>query len=275
MFSGWKCQKDWGLAHPANPEVLIGTRIGKDFDGVTYYGTITKFDKWWQVAYDDGTFGDYSYHDLEKQLEPEDISGWDDKFASFIYHPPDENCSQFLVESKGMTEVRNAAWKLRGAQWKLISVFSNLTYGDYSGAYCPEADFVDEMSTMSRTALVAGHETVEISGLKKIQKWIKSSAKLDAEVAERRRASGRTLRGTGDEETTGQSRNRVLAKFTRPHLKYCLHCKEDDAPLDGCYSCSIAIHRNCAYSQEMDRALETRRGSHWCCPKCWKYMFPN
>jgi hypothetical protein len=34
--------------------------------------------------------------------------------------------------------------------------------------------------------------------------------------------------------------------------------------------------RECAYAQEMDRVLESRRGgSHWACDKCYKYMCPN
>ena len=89
IFSGWKCQKDWGLAHPANPEILVGTRVGKVFDGIVYYGTVSKFDTWWEVAYDDGTNEDYNYHELTIQLEPEDGEGWELLFADFVYHPPD------------------------------------------------------------------------------------------------------------------------------------------------------------------------------------------
>ena len=281
-FSGWKAQKDWGLAHPANPEVLVGHRVSKLFDdGKTHYGTITKFDKWWHVEYEDGMGEDCNYHELQKQLSPEGLEEWDDIFVKFIYHAPDENCTRFLVESKGMPDLADSKWKLRGCKWKLINVFSNLNHGDYSAAYCPEEDYLPTMDPLSRPDLVQSHETVQISTLKQVTKWIAASKKLDDAVATRRRASGRSQRNPSSSSSSSRAvapeqRNRILPKFTGAHKKNCLHCGESDGDLDGCYACALAIHRECAYAQEMDRVLGSRRGgSHWACDKCYKYMYPN
>ena len=278
VFSGWKAQKDWGLAHPANPEVLIGYRVSKLFDdGKHHYGHITKFDKWWHVEYEDGMGEDYNYHELQKDLAPEGTEEWDDIFVKFIYHSPDENCTRFLVESKGMPELENAKWKLRGCKWKLINVFSNIRHGDYSAAYCPEEEYLPAMDPLSRPDLVQSHDCVQISTMKQVNKWILASKKLDDAVATRRQAAGRALRNQPDTSpVTPQQHNKILPKFSGVHKKNCLHCGETDGDLDGCYACSLAIHRECAYAQEMDRVLESRRGgSHWACNKCYKYMYPN
>ena len=279
------------MAHPANPEVIVGTRVGKEFEVtllgtavmVAHYGVITNFEKWWHVEYDDGEAEDYNYHDLCKHLEPEDGGGWDELFSKFIYHPPDMNCTAFLVESKGLTHLPNAAWKIRGSSWNLINVFSNLTYGDYSVVYCPATDFVEEMSLMSRCALVAAHKSVQISSLKKVNQWIQQPARLDAAVAERRRTSGRSTasrsssstRGRRNGNAAGQQEGRVLDVYTRQHSDICLHCKESDGQLDKCFSCPKSIHRECARAEEMDRVLKTRRGDRWCCPVCFHKMYPN
>ena len=62
------------LVNSANPSSFVQKRISKDFDGVTFFGTVTKYDDsddpaFWHVVYDDGDDEDYNKKDLIKALK--------------------------------------------------------------------------------------------------------------------------------------------------------------------------------------------------------------
>mmetsp|Transcript_28314 Transcript_28314/g.32551 ORF Transcript_28314/g.32551 Transcript_28314/m.32551 type:complete len:322 (+) Transcript_28314:236-1201(+) len=62
------------MVRSSEPRSLIQKRVGKDFDGKCYFGTVIKYDDTkqpphWHVEYDDGDEEDYSAHDLIKALK--------------------------------------------------------------------------------------------------------------------------------------------------------------------------------------------------------------
>jgi hypothetical protein len=68
------------LVNSADPFSFVQKRISKDFDGVTFYGTVTKYDDsddpaFWRVVYDDGDAEDYNKKDLIKALRHYGVNG--------------------------------------------------------------------------------------------------------------------------------------------------------------------------------------------------------
>jgi len=68
------------LVNSSDPYSFVHKRISKDFDGTTFFGTITKYDEsddpaFWNVLYDDGDAEDYNKKDLIKALKHYGING--------------------------------------------------------------------------------------------------------------------------------------------------------------------------------------------------------
>ncbi|KAL9239264.1 hypothetical protein vseg_013604 [Gypsophila vaccaria] len=56
---------------------LEGREVRKLFDGKSYSGAVTEFDKetgWYRVVYEDGDFEDLEWHELQDVLQPLDIA---------------------------------------------------------------------------------------------------------------------------------------------------------------------------------------------------------
>ena len=72
------------LVNSADPISFVQKRISKDFDGVTFFGTVTEYDDsddpaFWKVVYDDGDAEDYNKWDLIKALKHYGINGKNDR----------------------------------------------------------------------------------------------------------------------------------------------------------------------------------------------------
>lgn len=71
------------LVNSADPFSFVQNRISKDFDGVTFFGTVVKYDDsddpaFWHVVYDDGDAEDYNKKDLIKALKHYGVNGMND-----------------------------------------------------------------------------------------------------------------------------------------------------------------------------------------------------
>jgi len=72
------------MVNSSDPNSFVRTRIAKDFDGETFYGTIMEYDDsetpaYWHVEYDDGDEEDYSKKDLVRALKYYEKEGKHDK----------------------------------------------------------------------------------------------------------------------------------------------------------------------------------------------------
>lgn len=75
------------LVNSSDPYSFVHKRISKDFDGATFFGTITKYDDsddpaFWNVVYDDGDAEDYNKKDLIKALKHYGINGKYDMYKN-------------------------------------------------------------------------------------------------------------------------------------------------------------------------------------------------
>jgi len=75
------------MVQSSDPKSFVNKRVAKDFDGVCFFGKITKYDDtepppFWHVVYDDGDEEDYTSRDLIKALKHYKKQGKDDKNAA-------------------------------------------------------------------------------------------------------------------------------------------------------------------------------------------------
>ncbi len=71
------------LVNSTDPFSFVQNRVSKDFDGVTFFGTVVKYDDsddpaFWHVVYDDGDAEDYNKKDLIKALKHYGVNGMND-----------------------------------------------------------------------------------------------------------------------------------------------------------------------------------------------------
>ena len=180
IFVGWRCTVDYAKGHPLNPGALVGQKVTKTFDGVSHSGTITRFNKWWLVQYDDGDFEEYNYRQLEAMEHPPD-------FTVLKYPTPDVMAQEFLKASNGTNSMQEQSLKggapeeftLDGATWTLISVYNVLdSKSPLQGAYVEEDEFCHGMRVLGLQELISKHPSVKISPMDKIRAWIEASSDL-------------------------------------------------------------------------------------------------
>ena len=46
-FTAWRANVDYSLAHPTNPEAIIGDVVGRDFDDGYFEGEVKSYKKPW------------------------------------------------------------------------------------------------------------------------------------------------------------------------------------------------------------------------------------
>ncbi|KAL3782164.1 hypothetical protein HJC23_004527 [Cyclotella cryptica] len=74
------------MINSSEPKSFVRLRVAKDFDGVTYFGTVMEYDDseepaFWHIQYDDGDEEDYSKKDLIQALKLYKAVGKDDPCA--------------------------------------------------------------------------------------------------------------------------------------------------------------------------------------------------
>ena len=148
VFKGWKTTVDYALGRPLNIEALVGSAVGKMFEGVEYFGKITAYKKWWKVRYDDGDREQLNYRQLATLSTPPN-------FSRLKYPAPDQQVTQFLKESDGLEVVEI---KLLQEDWALVSVFLvQDSKTPLQGAYVLADDFCHGMRELGLPELLHKH----------------------------------------------------------------------------------------------------------------------
>ena len=135
------------------------------------------------------------------------------------------------------------------------------------GAYCPAADFLEEMLEQTRRILVVKNGSVEIAPLGDIHIWIASSKEVTAlQVANN--SAGRSRRRQITNVPRRQTRN--VRKHIGNHEENCNLCDIHTGTLILCYGCDAAVHEDCAKKDNQNNMLCLPNGvTRWACDSCY------
>ena len=175
-FTAWRANVDYSLAHPTNPDAIIGNVVGRDFDDGYFEGEVQSYKKpWWRIKYNDGDKQEVTYRELCKFKKPPN-------FSVFRYPTPDEQAKSFLKDSGGQTLFKEGCpgkwteFKLEGCKWTLVQVYLvGETKKPLHGAHVESDDFYLGMRDMDLTAPRAKHPEVRLSPIEEIVAWIGAS----------------------------------------------------------------------------------------------------